>query len=217
MTVSPYLNNFHQETYDLHESLLIESIQMYGMDVTYIPREMFDVDTVFGEPAHSSFNKGIVIEAYLTDQEGFGGEGDLLSKFGVEIRDQTTFWIARKRFSEEAYMHNMANTAQMFSNYPREGDLIHLPMNGNIFQIMFVENETIFYPMGQCPLYEITVELFEYSGETFNTGNAIIDHVAEKYHVGNTAFNQPADNVQFNIEQSQITDFTEDDPFSEKY
>lgn len=215
MATNPYINNFHSPTYDLHEGLLIEAIQMYGQDVTYLPRTIIDVDKVFGEAAHSEFNKGIVIEAYLNNIDGFDGEGDLLSKFGVEIRDQATFWISRKRFEEEAYSHNYANTEQMFNNYPREGDLIHLPLNGNIFQILFVENETIFYDNGQLPLYELTVELFEYAGETFDTGNSIIDHVTTKYHVGENLLNNPADNSQFEIDAGNIVDFSESNPFGE--
>lgn len=213
MATNPYINNFHNPTYDLHEGLLIEAIQMYGQDVTYMPRTLIDIDKIFGEAAHSEFKKGIVIEAYLNNQDGFDGEGDLLSKFGVEIRDQATFWIARTRFEEEAYNHNCANTEQMFNNYPREGDLIHLPLNGNIFQVLFVENEVIFYDNGILPLYELTVELFEYAGETFATGNEVIDHVTEKYHVGENLLNNPADNVQLGIDAANIVDFSEQNSF----
>lgn len=216
MATNPYIDNLqYDQTQSLHEDLLIESIQMYGMDVEYLPRTLYDVDKVFGEPAHTAFNKAIVIEMYLNNVDGFDGEGDLLSKFGVEIRDQATFWVARRRFEEESENWDLANTEQMFYNYPREGDLIHLPMNGNIFQIQFVENEKLFYNQGRLMLYELTCELFEYSGETFATGNGIIDEVSTKYSVGNTTYNQPSDNEQFNLEMDNIVDFTENNPFSE--
>jgi len=104
----------------------------------------------------------------ILNVEGFEGEGDFLGRFGVEIRDRVTFSIARRAFAETV-------GAEQTIDRPREGDLIHLPLNSKTFVIKFVEHEPVFYQMGSLQFYDVTCELFEYSGERLNTGFSEVD------------------------------------------
>jgi len=224
MATNPYFNHLsYAPTQTLHEDLLIESIKQFGMDIIYLPRTLIDVDAIWGEAAQEQFNAGFSIEMYLNNVEGFEGNGDLLSKFGVEIRDQSTFWVAKRRFEEEAESSTLLTHQQTDANTaldaiaPREGDLLYLPMNGNFFQIMFVEREQMFYPQGKLIVYELRTELFEKSTETFNTGNTIIDSISTTYPVSNTETTYPDDTNEFGIERDNILDFSEDNPFSEDF
>jgi hypothetical protein len=117
---------------------------------------------------------------YVKSADGFEGEGDFLSKFGLEIRDQMTLCIARRHFAESVQQEQSISR-------PREGDLIFLPLNEKIFQINFVEHEPVFYQMGALQFYEITCELFEYSNERFDTGIEVID-LLEETHSLDTVF-----------------------------
>lgn len=222
MATNPYFSNLtYTPTQNLMEDLLIESIKMYGMDVIYLPRTLINIDEVWGEAAREEFNNGVPIEMYLNNVEGFEGSGDLLSKFGVEIRDQTTFWVSRKRFGEEFENLSLMTHAQADPELeltyiqPREGDLIYLPMNGNIFQIMFVEDEKLFYPQGKLMVYELRCELFERGSEDFNTGNTLIDSIETMYPVSNVETSDPDDVDIFTAEKDIIIDFTENSPFGE--
>ena len=107
---------------------------------------------------------------YINSVEGFGGEGDFLSKFGVEQRDTMTMSVARYTFENEVGNETKANIAR-----PREGDLIYFPLNKKLYTVNFVEHEPVFYQMGALQFYELRLDMFEYSGERFNTGLHEID------------------------------------------
>ena len=170
MSTNFYFNNFQNSQEQLLiESLVVESIRIYGHDVKYVPRTLQLFDKIYGEDTQSStFTQAIEVEMYIKNVEGFAGEGDFLSKFGVQIRDQITFTISRKTFNEEI---------DGFIDFgrPREGDLIYLPLNGKLFEIKFVEHESIFYQMGALQTYDLKCELFEYNSEEFATGYDEID------------------------------------------
>lgn len=156
----------------LYENLTIEALQMYGQDVYYLPREILNKDTIFLDDIPSRFGNAYKIEMYIENTEGFGGEGDLFTKFGVELRDQATFIVARKRWKE------MVGDRLATNNFrPREGDLIFLPLTKSIFQVERVETETPFYQLSQLPTFRMTCELFEYNDEDFDTNIADIDVV----------------------------------------
>lgn len=170
MATNFYFNNFQNSQEQLLiENLVIESIRIYGHDVKYIPRTLQLFDKIYGEDTQSStFNQAIEVEMYIKNVEGFAGDGDFLSKFGVQIRDQITFTIARRVFNEEI---------DGFLNFgrPREGDLIYFPLNRKMFEIKFVEHESVFYQMGALQMYDLKCELFEYNSEEFRTGFDDID------------------------------------------
>jgi hypothetical protein len=174
---SVYFNNFSPSVINeqhLLEDLIVESIQMMGHDIKYLPREVYDqTDDVLGESVNSKFTRAYTIEAYLANVEGYEGDGDFFSKFGLEIRDTSNFVISRRAF--EKYV-----PAELASR-PREGDLIFVPLLGKIFEIKFVEEELMFFSLGKrLPyMYEIRCEVFRFSNEDFNTGVEEIDDLEQ--------------------------------------
>lgn len=167
MATSRHFRHNVRTEQELYEDLIIESIRFYGQDVWYIPREVVKTNDILQDEALSRFEYAYKIEVYIDNIEGFDGEGDLFAKFGVEIRDAATFVVARRRFSQDIGLH--ASTPEKKYYRPREGDLIHLPMSDTTFQIMNVETENPFYQLGQLPVFKMRCEMFEYSGEDFDT------------------------------------------------
>lgn len=169
MATSVYFNNFQgsQEQF-LIEDLVIESIKIYGHDLYYIPRTREAFDPIYGEDTISRFLTPYFVEMYIKSVDGFDGDGDFISKFGLEIRDRVTFTVARRTFNNEVGQYADINR-------PNEGDLIFFPLNKKMFEIKFVEHEAVFYQLGALQMYDIVCELFEYSNERFETGIDQID------------------------------------------
>lgn len=161
----------------LYEDIIIESLKMYGQDVYYIPRDIISDDRILGDDIQSRFNSAYKIEMYIENVDGFDGEGDLFTKFGVEIRDQATFIVSRKRWSQTIGRYDN----EIESVRPREGDLIYIGLSNSIFQIQHVEHEQPFYQISNLPTYKLRCELFEYSGEDLDTGINAIDNIEELY------------------------------------
>ena len=163
--------NFSQKVkseQNLYEDIIIESMKIYGQDVYYLPRTIVNENTILGEDVASSFTTSYKIEMYLENTEGFEGEGDLFTKFGVEIRDEATFIVARKRWSQTVASSSNAITVLR----PKEGDLIWLSLSNKLFEILHVEHESPFYQLSNLPTYKMRCQLFEYSGEDIDTGIA---------------------------------------------
>lgn len=162
---------------NLYEDIIIESLKIYGQDVYYLPRDIVNEDKIFGDDVPSKFNSSYKVEMYVENVEGFDGEGDLFTKFGVEIRDQATFIVARRRWTQTvARYDNEINSVR-----PREGDLIWLPLSRSLFQIMHVEHEQPFYQLQNLPTYKLRCELFEYNDEDLDTGIDAIDAIERDY------------------------------------
>ena len=159
---------------ELIEDLVIESIRIYGIDTWYIPRIIGARDELLNEDEWSTFEDAYSVEMYVKNVEGFEGEGDFLSKFGLQIRDSMTLTVAMRSFEFEVGTHTEQTR-------PNEGDLIYMPLNQKFFKVMHVEHESIFYQMGGLQTYDLRCELFEYSNETFNTGHDFIDDYFEQY------------------------------------
>jgi|TARA_B000000557_G_scaffold101785_1_gene82560 hypothetical protein len=155
----------------LVEDLVVEQIKMFGVEVYYIPRTLVSEDTVLGEDSLNSFDSAYQIEAYLENVQGFGGDGDLFSKFGVRIADQVNFVIARKRFQDLVD----DNTTLVVEGRPNEGDLVYFPLANKLFSIQYVEHEQPFYQLNKIHVWGLKCELFEYSGEDLDTGVEAID------------------------------------------
>jgi hypothetical protein len=182
-TTNLYFNNFaFTQEQNLIEDLVIESIKIYGIEVQYLPRTLVKEDQLFGEDVLSKFENAYPIEMYIKSVDGFQGDGDFLSKFGLEIRDEMVLTVARRRFSEEIHYTDTTpvNEADGIGR-PSEGDLIYFPLNNKIFEIKFVEHESIFYQMGSLQTYDLTLELWEYSHEQLNTGVTEIDAIETAY------------------------------------
>lgn len=199
----------------LIEDLIIESIRIYGLDVWYMPRTLGALDDLLNEDDLPVFNSAYMVEMYVKNVEGFEGDGDFLSKFGLQIRDSMTLTISMRKFTEDvgAYDDKIR---------PREGDLIYFPLNRKIFQVKHVEHEAIFYQMGALQTYDLRVELFEYSNEVFRTGIAEIDTLLDKYNTtsnnsiqGIESIDPLADNFTIESEADSILDFSEENPFGD--
>ena len=172
MATNQYFNFYSNvQEQSLTNDLIVESLQIYGHDVRYLPREYTHVDDIFNEVKNSSFPSEFTIEMYIQGVDGFGGDGDLLSKFGVEIRDTMNFVVAASRFDEEA------TTASTGFTKPRPGDLIYLPLTDQLMEIKHVEDEEVYYQLGKAYVFRLSTEFFEYSEEEFDTGIDEIDDI----------------------------------------
>ena len=157
--------------------LVKEQIKMFGTDVYYIPRVIVDEDPTFGEDSLSKFDDAYLIEAYLENVQGFGGDGDLYSKFGVRISDQVNFIISRDRFTELVD----DNVTLIQEGRPNEGDLVYFPLASKLFQIQYVDYEVPFFQLGKIHTWGLKCELYEYSDEDFDTGVDAIDKVERNF------------------------------------
>jgi hypothetical protein len=155
------------------EDLIIESIKIYGFDLYYLPRSEVNTDTLFGDDTIASYDNAIPVEAYLENVDGFGGDGELMSKFGIEIRDTASFVISRGRW-EDVVGAGRANYLQL-PNRPSEGDLLYMPLTKSYFEIKKVDATNPFYQLGKLHVYKLQCELWQYSSERLDTGVAEID------------------------------------------
>ena len=172
MATNQYFKQKVRSEQQLFEDLVIESLQMFGQDVYYLPREIVNKDKIFLDDVPSRFSDAYKVEMYIENTEGFEGEGDLFTKFGIELRDQATFIVSRKR-----WVQLVGKRLEVANFRPREGDLIYLPMSESMFEIRRVETETPFYQLKDLPTFRLQCELFEYSGEDFDTGVDTIQDV----------------------------------------
>ena len=245
-TVNQYFNNFgHQQSQWLIEDLIIESIKIYGIEVMYMPRTLVAEDTIWGEDTLSKFDDAYPLEMYVKNVDGFEGEGDFLSKFGLEIRDEMTLTVAQRRFDEEISLADSTTPTDATTGIgrPSEGDLIYFPLNGKIYEVKFVEHESMFYQMGSLQTYDLRCELFEYSHQVIDTGITEIDAIEDTYsgdqsffelldEAGNRlvtengeslvndgyrieATDSSANNELFQTSSTDFIDFSEMNPFSE--
>jgi hypothetical protein len=172
MTTNPYISNYtNTQEQNLVESITIEIIQAMGQDCIYVPRDYFAIDRLFGENPASAFTKAFTLEMYLLNYKSFDGT-DIITQFGLEIKDKVTLLFSRKRFNEEVTHRASA------VNRPREGDLIYFPLSKSLFEINFVEHENPLYVMGKLYSYMVTAELFTYSYEKINTEINVLDTVS---------------------------------------
>lgn len=173
MATNVYFSPKVSSEQNLYEDLIIESLKMYGQDTYYLPRKIVSRDYILNETVESQFDDAYTIEMYIENTEGFGGEGDLMSKFGLEIRDQATFIVAKRRWQKVVGFWNDEEAPDR----PLEGDLIYLPLSNSFFQIDKVEHEQPFYNLNNLPTYKLQCSLFEMNEETFDTGVADIDTI----------------------------------------
>jgi len=157
----------------LYEDLIIESLKIYGFDVYYLPREISQDDRLFGEDPLALFDENYMIEMYVSNYEGFTGEGTLLTRFGVRIAEEATFIISKRRWEDLISSSNNL----ISSKRPNEGDVIYFPLTNQLFQIKFVEHNKPFRQLGQIATYQLVCEVMEDSSERFETGIDEIDNI----------------------------------------
>jgi len=176
MPTNVFFNHAVQTEQQLYEDLVVESLRIYGHETYYLPRQVIEEDTILNEDVQSKFGDAYSVEMYIENAEGFEGEGDLMSKFGVQVRDQATFVISLR--SWERFISLDSNLATSFR--PNEGDLVYFPLSGSMFEIKFVEHEDPFYQVGKLFVFKLRCELFEYSQEDFDTGIGDIDVIEDE-------------------------------------
>ena len=216
MATNFFFQNFaNSGEQNLIEDLIIESIRVYGLDCWYMPRVLGGTDDLLNEDDLPVFNKAYLLEMYVKNVEGFEGDGQFLSKFGLQIRDSMTLSISLRRFTEEVGSYNEQIR-------PNEGDLIYFPLNKKVFEVMFVDNKPIFYQMGALQMYDLRCELFEFSNEVFTTGVQEIDYIsasrittANNTIAGVESLDPLADNLTIENVADQVLDFSESNPFGD--
>ena len=173
MATNQYFNNFGTNTADqrLIENVIIESIKVYGIDVHYMPRTQVNTDSIFGEDRLSQFKDARTVEMYIKSVDGFEGEGTFVSNFGLEVRDQITFTVARKRFQELNFEGGGRDEE------PKSGDIIYFPLSKSLFEILDVQGTNTFYQTGALQTFDLVCELFKYSDEALDTGIETIDTI----------------------------------------
>ena len=171
-----YFSQAVKSEQNLYEDLIIESLGIYGQDVYYIPRTIVNRDSILNEDPASTFDDAFLMEMYIENTEGFEGEGDLYSKFGLQIKDTATFIVSRRRWDDRVGPFS----SQVENPKPMEGDLVFLPMTNSFFEINFVEDEQPFYQLSNLPVYKLECSLFEYNDEDFETGVESIDTATAK-------------------------------------
>ena len=175
MATSVYFDKGTNTEQTLYEDLLIEQLKVFGHDVYYLPRTLVKEDTLFGEDVLSKFDDAYGIEMFMEEVEGYGGDKELVSKFGLEIRDEVTFVVARRRWITLIG----ADSNLIVSTRPNEGDLIYFPRIQKLFEINFVDHDDPFYQVDNLPVFKMYCSTFEYSSEQLDTGIAAVDTIED--------------------------------------
>ena len=225
----------------LHEDLIIECLKIYGFEVFYLPRSTVNLDTILNEDPLNKYTQAYPLEMYLSDVNGFTGEGDLLTKFGVELRDQANFIVSKRRWDQSVAKEGSVQLATR----PAEGDLLFFPLTKSFFEIRRVEGTDPFFQIGKLYVYNLFCELFQYSSEDVNTHRLDIDDIEridsldvkdfdllmedgdrllleytsnssiilESFNIEN--IDGAAQNDAFNLAADGVLDFSEKNPFGE--
>jgi len=224
---------------NLVEDLIIEAIKIYGLDAYYLPRTHVNLDALYTEDTLTKFDDALELELYIKTYDGFLGQQEFLSKFGLQVDESITFTVAKKRFTQSLtesilteYNHNviLENKDNLIKEQtydyadilrPREGDLVYLPLAGYMYEIKFVEHIETFFQLGKLYTYEIKCDRYEYSSEVLDTDIAAIDGIetdlsadisinAEVEDADETADNAY---IESRITDQDILDMSETNPF----
>ena len=181
MALNPFFLQGSQSEQNLVQSLINEQLKIYGVEVTYIPRKIVNRSTIFQEIERSKFDDNYLLEAYVDTWDGYGGQGDIMTKFGMTLKDELTVSISRERFEDfiAPFLEAVPDEEMIIDTRPREGDLIFFPLGNRLFEVKFVEHEDPFYQLGKNYIYKLQCELFEYEDEVIDTGNEEIDTKVE--------------------------------------
>ena len=179
MALNPFFLQGSQSEQRLVQDLINEQLQIYGVEVTYIPRKFVRKQTIIKEVQSSAFDDNFLLEAYVNTYEGYSGQGDIMTKFGVSLRDELTLTISKERFEDFISPFLESDEDYELSTRPREGDIIFFPLGARLFEVKFVEHEEPFYQLGKNYVYQLKCELFEYEDEVIDTGIDIIDSQLE--------------------------------------
>ena len=179
MALNPFFLQGSQSEQRLTQDLINEHLKIYGVEVTYIPRKFVRKQTIIKEVQSSAFDDNFLLEAYLNTYEGYSGQGDIMTKFGVSLRDEVTLTISKERFEDFISPFLEADEDYELASRPREGDIVFFPLGSRLFEVKFVEHEDPFYQLGKNYVYQLKCELFEYEDEVFDTDIEEIDSQLE--------------------------------------
>ena len=157
----------------LYENLIIEQLRAFGHDVYYLPRKLVNEDTLFGEDRLSTFNDAYIIEMYLDNVEGFEGQKEMMTRFGLDMQDEATWVVSKRRFEQLISLDQNL----IVNSRPNEGDLIYFPLAKKLFEISFVDHDDPFYQLSNLPVFKMRCRTFEYSSEALDTGVTAIDNI----------------------------------------
>lgn len=189
MALNPYFTKYERNEQSLVDDLVVETIKMHGHELVYLFRESPEIDLVFGEDTLPSVYKiGKPIEMYIQSVDGFEGDGDFISKFGLEVRDSMKVVVSKTRWKQEFSGITGGEPPGNNAERPREGDLLYFPLSKGLFEIKFVEHENPFYQFGRNYIYTITCELAVNAGDSFETDNTEIDNAGSGEEQGYTEF-----------------------------
>ena len=181
MALNPYFLQGAQSEQRLTQDLINEHLKMFGVEVTYIPRKFVGTDNILNEVESSKFDDNFAIEAYVNTYEGYSGAGDVLTKFGMSLRDEVILTISKERYEDfiAPFMAGLDDGTDdsivPLTSRPKEGDLVYFPLGQRLFEVKFVEHEDPFYQLGKNYVYQLKCELFEYEDEVIDTSIDIID------------------------------------------
>ena len=174
--LNPYFLNNSKQEQNLIQSLVNEQLQMYGIEIFYIPRRYVKKNTVIREVIQSEFDNAYPIEAYLDSYEGYGGQGTLLSKFGIQEVDDLTLVVSRERYENYITPLIQGQANIKLSTRPKGGDLIWFPLDDRLYEIKDIEYAKPYYQLQGLYVYELYCELFRYQDEVIATGIDDIDN-----------------------------------------
>ena len=181
MALNPFFLQGSSGEQRIIQELINEQLKIYGVEVTYIPRKFVRKQTIIEEIQSSRFDDNFLLEAYVNTYDGYSGAGDIMTKFGVSLRDEITLTISRERYEDfiAPFLDEMPADEITVDGRPREGDLVFFPLGNRLFEVKFVEHEVPFYQLGKNYVYELKCELFEYEDEVIDTSIDAIDRTVE--------------------------------------
>jgi len=217
MATNRFFNNYRSANeQELINNLVVESIQIFGIDTYYVARRLDNVDDILNEASLSTFDRAFEMEMYLKSFDSFEGDGDIMSKFGLEIKDQLVFTVAIKTFERHVCQFDPD------IKRPREGDLVYFPMNDKFFKVNFVEHESVLYQGGKLFVYDLKCELMEFSNERFDTKVPMIDEHHAFSRTDNIAdmetlhdIDPISKNIFFEEESEELINTSDFDPFKD--
>ena len=168
---------------NLVQDLINEQLRMYGVDIFYLPRKYMTENTILREVVQSKFDMALPLEAYVDNYDQYSGAGNILSKFGIESKDEVRLIISRERFENyiTPLIQDQANVK--LSTRPKSGDLIWFPLDDRIYEIKDIEYAKPYYQLQNLYVYELYCELFRLEDEVIATGIEDIDNnlIGEDY------------------------------------
>jgi len=180
MALNPFFLQGTSSEQRLVQDLVNEQLRMFGTEVTYIPRKFVNTTSIIQEVQSSKFDDNFAIEAYVNTYDGYSGAGDVLTKFGMSLRDEVTLTISKERFEDFIAPFMNSTDDILLASRPREGDLVFFPLGSRLFEVKFVEHEDPFYQLGKNYVYQLKCELFEYEDEVIDTSIDAIDTQVEE-------------------------------------